>query len=106
MVESTDCLEDEVSIDRETVAHVARLAQLALSPEELDRFASDLSSIVSHIDRLAELNTDDVEPTAHAFPVSNVVRDDSVLPSWSVEQVLANAPHRAGDFFEVQAILD
>lgn len=95
-----------MSIDRDTVAHVAALAHIDLSPEELDEFAVDLSSILDHIAKLSELDTQDVPPTAHAIPMENVLRDDVVAPSWPPEAVLANASHRVGDLFEVQAILD
>ncbi len=98
--------EERLLIDRDTVEHVARLAQIALSPQEIEEFAVELSSIVAHIDKLSELNTDSVEPTAHASRAGSVMRDDVPVPSWSVERVLANAPHRVGDLFEVQAILE
>ena len=93
-------------IDRDTVAHVAALAHIDLSPEELDEFSVELSSVVDHIAKLRELDTDAVPPTAHAVPVDNVLRDDIVAPSWPPEAVLANASRRVGDLFEVQAILD
>lgn len=93
-------------IDRNTVAHVAELAHIDLRPDELDEFAVELSSIVDHIARLRELDTAEVRPTAHAVPVENVLRDDVVAPSWPPAAVLANASHRVGDLFEVQAILD
>lgn len=93
-------------IDRDDVAHVAALAHIELSPAELDEFSIELSSIVDHIARLRELETDEVPPTAHAIPMENVLRDDVVGPSWPPEAVLANASQRVGDLFEVQAILE
>ena len=93
-------------VDRDTVAHVAALAHIDLSPEELNEFSVELSSVVDHIARLRELDTTSVPPTAHAIPIENVLRDDVVKPSWPPEAVLANAPRRVDDLFEVQAILD
>lgn len=93
-------------IDRDTVAHVAELAHIELGDDELDEFAEELSSIVDHIAKLSELDTSSVAPTAHALPLHNVLREDVVEPSWSPDAVLANAPRRVGDLFEVQAILD
>ena len=93
-------------IDRDTVAHVAALAHIQLGQDELDEFSVELSTVVDHIAKLSELDTDGVPPTAHAIPVDNVLRDDIVAPSWPAEAVLANAPQRVGDLFEVQAILD
>lgn len=107
MIQSNHCHgENAVPIDRDTVAHVAALAHVDLKPDELDEFSVELSSIVDHIARLRELDTSSVLPTAHALPMGNVLRDDSVAPSWQPEAVLANAPRRIGDLFEVQAILD
>jgi aspartyl-tRNA(Asn)/glutamyl-tRNA(Gln) amidotransferase subunit C len=85
---------------------VAALAHIDLSPEELNEFSVELSSVVDHIARLRELDTSSVPPTAHAIPIENVLRDDVVKPSWPPEAVLANAPRRVDDLFEVQAILD
>ena len=93
-------------IDRAAVAHVAALAHVGLTEDELEAFSRDLSSIVDHIARLQELDTSQVPPTAHALPMENVLRADEVEPSWELEAVLANAPRRLGDLFEVQAILD
>ena len=93
-------------VDRDTVAHVAGLAHIDLSPEELSEFVHELSSIVDHIQRLGELDTSSVPPTAHAIPLDNVWREDVVEPSWHPEAVLANAPRRVDDLFEVPAILD
>jgi aspartyl-tRNA(Asn)/glutamyl-tRNA(Gln) amidotransferase subunit C len=98
--------EKTLPVDRDTVAHVAALAHIDLSPEELDEFSVELSSVIDHIARLRELETSAVPPTAHAVPMENILRDDIVEPSWQPEAVLANAPRRVDDLFEVQAILD
>jgi aspartyl-tRNA(Asn)/glutamyl-tRNA(Gln) amidotransferase subunit C len=107
MIQSTNCQRESVlPIDRDTVARAAALAHIDLSPEELDEFSVELSSVVDHFAKLRELDTSWVPPTAHAVPMENVLREDIVAPSWQPEAVLANAPRRVGDLFEVQAILD
>jgi aspartyl-tRNA(Asn)/glutamyl-tRNA(Gln) amidotransferase subunit C len=98
--------EHALPLDRDAVAHVAALAHIDLSAEELEEFSFELSSVVDHIARLQELDTSSIPPTAHAVPLDNVLREDVVERSWPTEAVLANAPQRVGDLFEVQAILD
>ncbi|HEX6507092.1 MAG TPA: Asp-tRNA(Asn)/Glu-tRNA(Gln) amidotransferase subunit GatC [Chloroflexota bacterium] len=93
-------------IDRAAVEHVARLAHVGLTPEEVEEFADELSSVLDHMRNLQTLDTSGVEPTAHAVPVDNVMRDDEVQPSWPPAAILANAPHRIDGLFEVQAVLD
>lgn len=95
-----------MSLTRAEVAHVARLAHIELQPDEIATLAEQLSTVLDHIERLQRVDTEDVEPTAHIAQVQNVMRDDEVTPSWHVEAVVANAPHRLGDFIEVQAVLD
>lgn len=93
-------------IDRETVHHIARLAHVDLTDQEVDDFSSELSSIVDHIANLQKIDTGDVSPSAHALQAEGTVRDDVVEPSWPAEMTLANAPRRWDGFFEVQAIFD
>jgi aspartyl-tRNA(Asn)/glutamyl-tRNA(Gln) amidotransferase subunit C len=95
-----------MSIDRDVVEHVSRLAYINLTSAEVDDMATQLSSVLEHVSRLTEVDTDGVEPTSYAIPASNVMRDDEPRPSWSPTAVLANAPVRHGDAFEVQAVLD
>jgi aspartyl-tRNA(Asn)/glutamyl-tRNA(Gln) amidotransferase subunit C len=95
-----------VALSREEVEHVARLAHIGLTPEEIEEFAVELSSVIDHVSMLQRLDTEDVPPTAHVLPVENVMRDDEVRPSWTAEEVLANAPRRTTDQFEVQAVFD
>lgn len=90
----------------EEVVHVARLAHIGLAQDEIRELAHELSSVVDHFARLQEVNTSDIEPTAYVVPMHNVMRDDEVRPSWPVQSVLANAPRRSGDFFEIEAVLD
>ncbi|HEY1286552.1 MAG TPA: Asp-tRNA(Asn)/Glu-tRNA(Gln) amidotransferase subunit GatC [Solirubrobacterales bacterium] len=88
-------------IDREQVLHVARLARLRLSEEEVERMASELSGILDHVDRIAELDLDEVEPTSHVVSLENVLRPDEPRPSWPREVVLEQAPDPEDGAFRV-----
>jgi len=88
-------------IDREQVFHVAALARLELSGEEVDRMARELSGILDHIEKISELELDDVEPTSHVLDVSNVLRLDEPRPSLPPDVALAQAPAVAAEGFEV-----
>jgi aspartyl-tRNA(Asn)/glutamyl-tRNA(Gln) amidotransferase subunit C len=93
-------------ISREDVAHVARLARLALTDAELETMREQLNAILAHIDALRAVDTSGIEPTSHAVPQFNVMREDEPRPCLSVEEMLANAPDRAGDFFRVPRIIE
>ncbi len=93
-------------ISREEVQHVARLARLHLTDEEAERMREQLDAILAYIDKLRELDVEGVEPTAHAVPLINVMRDDVLVPCLLQEQALANAPDRAGEFFRVPRIIE
>jgi aspartyl-tRNA(Asn)/glutamyl-tRNA(Gln) amidotransferase subunit C len=93
-------------ISREDVDHVARLARLALTDTEKDRMREQLNAILAHIDALRAVDTEGVEPTSHAVPVVNVMRDDAPRPCLDQQQALANAPDRAGEFFRVPRIIE
>ena len=93
-------------ISRDDVVHVARLARLALTDADLETMREQLNAILSHIDALRGVDTAGIEPTSHAVPQFNVVRDDDPRPCLSVEEMLANAPDRAGDFFRVPRIIE
>ena len=88
-------------IDRAQVLHVAALARLALSDEEVDRMASELSVVLDHIEKVSELDLDEVEPTSHVVDVVNVLRPDEPRPSLPREVALSQAPAVADDGFEV-----
>jgi len=88
-------------IDREQVLHVARLARLRLDEEEVETMAGELSGILEHVDRIAELDLDDVEPTSHVIDLENVLRPDVPRPSWPKEVVLEQAPDPADGAFRV-----
>jgi aspartyl-tRNA(Asn)/glutamyl-tRNA(Gln) amidotransferase subunit C len=93
-------------ISREEVQHVARLARLHLTDEEAERMREQLDAILAYIDKLRELDVEGVEPTAHAVPLVNVMRDDALVPCLPQEQALANAPDRADEFFRVPRIIE
>jgi aspartyl-tRNA(Asn)/glutamyl-tRNA(Gln) amidotransferase subunit C len=93
-------------ISREEVQHVARLARLHLTDDEAERMREQLDAILAYIDKLSELAVDGVEPTAHAVPVVNVMREDAVRACLSQDEALANAPDRADEFFRVPRIIE
>jgi aspartyl-tRNA(Asn)/glutamyl-tRNA(Gln) amidotransferase subunit C len=88
-------------IDRDQVLHVARLARLELSEEEVESMASELSAILEHVERIDELDLEGVQPTAHVVDVTNVLRADEPRPSWPREQTLAAAPDATDDAYRV-----
>jgi aspartyl-tRNA(Asn)/glutamyl-tRNA(Gln) amidotransferase subunit C len=88
------------------VEHVANLARLRFDEEEKKKLAEHLGEILEYINQLNKLNTDDVEPTSHAIPVKNVVREDVIKPSFTQDEALANAPSPVGGLFEVPKIIE
>ncbi|MEA2275070.1 MAG: aspartyl-tRNA(Asn)/glutamyl-tRNA(Gln) amidotransferase subunit [Solirubrobacteraceae bacterium] len=88
-------------IDREQVLHVARLARLELTDEEVGTIAGELSNILEHIEKIGELDLDGVPPTTHVIEVANALRPDEPRPSLPREVVLAAAPEVADDGFGV-----
>jgi aspartyl-tRNA(Asn)/glutamyl-tRNA(Gln) amidotransferase subunit C len=94
-----------MSLSRDDVEKVALLGRLRLSTQELDTMTAQLGAIVGYVDLLAELNTEDVEPMAHAVELTNVFRADEERPSLPLAEALANAPHHDGQFYLVPAVL-
>ena len=88
-------------IDREQVLHVARLARLHLSEEEVERMSGELSTILDHIEKINELELEDVEPTSHVVDLHNVLREDVDRPSLPRERALEGAPEVEGGGFQV-----
>jgi aspartyl-tRNA(Asn)/glutamyl-tRNA(Gln) amidotransferase subunit C len=88
-------------IDREQVLHVARLARLELTDEEVGTIAGELSNILEHIEKIGELDLDGVPPTTHVIEVANALRPDEPRPSLPRDVVLAAAPEVADDGFSV-----
>jgi len=95
-------------IDRQTIVHVADLARIALTEDEITRFTGQLSVVLDAVERLSQVDTSVVLPTASALPISNVEREDVVRPGLTREEALANAPKggRDGEFFRVQEVLE
>jgi aspartyl-tRNA(Asn)/glutamyl-tRNA(Gln) amidotransferase subunit C len=94
------------AISREEVAHLARLARLAVTDEELDVFAGQLDVILGAVARVGEVAADDIPPTSHVVPLTNVLREDQPLPSIDRDAVLAVAPAAEDGRFRVPRILD
>jgi aspartyl-tRNA(Asn)/glutamyl-tRNA(Gln) amidotransferase subunit C len=90
-----------MAISPDEVRHVARLARLQLTDEELARFGEQLSAILDAVGKVSELDLSDVPPTAHPLDLVNVWAEDEPRPSLPVEDALANAPDRDGTFFRV-----
>ncbi|HYZ18099.1 MAG TPA: Asp-tRNA(Asn)/Glu-tRNA(Gln) amidotransferase subunit GatC [Gaiellaceae bacterium] len=90
-----------MAISRDEVLHVARLARLALTDEEVERLGGQLSAILEAVGKVAELDLADVEPTSHPLDLANVWADDDGRPSLPVDEALANAPDRESGFFRV-----
>ena len=88
-------------IDRDQVLHVARLARLSLTTEEVDRMSGQLSGILSHIEKIGELELEGVPPTSHVVEVTNALRPDEPRPSWPREEILDGAPSVRDNGFEV-----
>lgn len=95
-----------MSIDRETVDHVARLARLALSDEERERLREQLSAILEHINVIAEADTSAVAASANILPMQNVMTGDKSRPSFATEELLANSPAQEDGYFRVRAVMD
>jgi len=93
-------------LTQEQVRHVAKLARLNLSDEQARLFARQLDGILDYVEKLNQLDTADVEPTAHAAPLRNVFREDVARPGIGSEHVLANAPDAEPPFFRVPKVLD
>lgn len=90
-----------MAISREEVLHVARLARLELSDEEVERFREQLSAILEAVGKVSELDLEGVPPTSHPHDVVNVLGEDEPHKTLALDQVFANAPDRSGDLFRV-----
>src|SRR5919107_5821888 len=94
------------AISREEVAHLARLSRLAVTDDELDRFAGQLDVILQSVARVGEVAADDIPPTSHSVPLTNVYRDDIERPCLTQDEALSGAPDQADGRFRVPRILD
>jgi len=88
-------------IGREQVLHVAKLARLRLDDHEVEAMSRELSSILDHVEKIGELDLDDVEPTSHVVSLENVLRPDDPRDSWPRERMLERAPDAGDDGFRV-----
>ena len=95
----------EQKISLEQVRHVAKLARLALSEQQISKIAPQLESILEYVAKIERIDVSGVEPMAHVLPLKNVLREDVAEPGLTVEQVLQNAPDSDGAFFKVPKII-
>ena len=94
-----------MKITKEDLANVAYLSRLALNDAEEEGYIKDLNDIVAYVDKLSELDTEDIMPTTYALPMENVFREDKVRPSLSQEETLSIAPEEADGYFKVPQVL-
>lgn len=95
-----------MSLSRDDVLHIARLARIELDDAVVDLLRNQLSGILEHFAALAAVDTSGVEPTAHPLPLSNVMRADEVAPSLTTGEVMANAPEHEDGYLRVRAVLE
>jgi len=95
-----------MELTRDQVAHVARLARLSFTDDELDRFAGQLSKILDYAEQVGALTTEDVPPTSHALPLRNVLRDDVVRDSLPQDKALSTGPEVEDGRFKVPRIME
>jgi aspartyl-tRNA(Asn)/glutamyl-tRNA(Gln) amidotransferase subunit C len=95
-----------MKLSREEVLHIARLARIDLTEDEIKRFSEQLSNILENFEVLQQVDTTDVPPTAQAVALQSVMREDEVRPSFPPDDILANAPRRESDCFRVKAVLE
>ena len=88
------------------IRYVANLARINLTDDEVTRFSGQLQGVMKHIDKLSEVDVEGIEPTAHASPVFDVMREDVARPGFGVENALKNAPRRVGDQFGVPKVIE
>ena len=95
-----------MKLSREAVLHIAHLARIDLTEDEITRFSEQLSNILENFEILQQVNTEGVPPTSQAVELQSVMREDEVRPSFPPEDILANAPRREADCFRVRAVLE
>lgn len=95
-----------MKISREEVLHIAHLARLEFKEEEIERFTVQLNDILSYIDKLNTVSTENIEPMTHATTLYNVFREDIAETPLDVEEAVANAPDQSGTLFRVPRIID
>jgi aspartyl-tRNA(Asn)/glutamyl-tRNA(Gln) amidotransferase subunit C len=95
-----------MKLSREEVLHIAALARVGVTPEDIETMREQLSNILENFEVLRKVDTDGVEPTAQSIALRNVLMPDEVRASFPTEDILANAPQREGDFFKVKIVLE
>ena len=95
-----------MSLSREQVEHVARLARVGITEEDVDRFRHQLSDVLDYFERLREVDTENVPPTSHTLPLHNIMREDEPQAPFDADLILANAPDKEDDRIRVRAILE
>ena len=95
-----------MKLSRDEVLHIAALAKVGMTEEDITRFGGQLNNILENFEVLQKVDTQDVPPTAQPNPLCNVMKDDVVEPSMPQEDVLANAPRREGEFFRIRPVLE
>jgi aspartyl-tRNA(Asn)/glutamyl-tRNA(Gln) amidotransferase subunit C len=95
-----------MKLNREEVLHIAALAKVGVTEEDVEKFREQLSNILEHFEALEKVDTEGIPPTAQAIALQNVIMCDEVRPSLPTEDVLANAPQREEDFFKVKIVLE
>jgi aspartyl-tRNA(Asn)/glutamyl-tRNA(Gln) amidotransferase subunit C len=95
-----------MALSKETVKYVADLSRIELKEQELERLSKQLESILGFIDKLKELDVENISPTSHILPISNIFRDDIKKVSLPQDKALSNAPDRQGHFFGVPKVIE
>lgn len=95
-----------MSIKKDTIQYVADLARISLTPKQQELFATQLNDILSYVDKLNKLNTDNIEPMSHAVSMGNVLREDKVKNSLNSSEVLSNAPDKKDTSFKVPKVIE
>ena len=102
-----ECYNDPImKLKREEVLHIAKLARVGVTDEDVERLREQLSDILENFEILKKVDTTDVPPTAQSIPLQNVTKDDQAADSLLPGQVLANAPRKEGEYFRVKAVLE
>ncbi len=95
-----------MKVKKEDILHVAALARLELEKDEVELLTGDMNKILDYIDRLKELNTDNIEPTSHAMYVGNAFREDLLKRDFTIEDAMANAPDSENNGFKVPKVIE
>ena len=95
-----------MKLSRDEVLHIARLARMGITDEEVDILREQLSDILDNFEVLQQVNTDSVLPTAQSIVLNSITRDDTVAASYFPDDILSNAPRREQDYFKIHAVLE